>query len=303
MSLIQKSWTIWHEISQRSKEQKQQELRNNPYNRINDVENDDWETKIKQNLQVGNKNYEKEQDILEEKQNQLIKELNDRKVNLDELRKKWKNIYMERVTQEIRNGIKQGNTRIVWKYINQLKKPGNKAKNKNTILKNEQGKTHSEADENLKTMQAYIKKHFMRTREKWDINCITDQDWADVNNNNENDIISQEHRTKHWNSNIQKFARTSHINKACISSLDAPISKNEIDIAINKLNNRKSVGSDEITAECIKANKKWLTPIIQYMYNLSAQNNAMPKDWLTGVMTFIHKKMQSIIWIITDQLP
>ena len=66
MSLIQKSWTIWHEITQRSKEQKQQELRNNPHNRINDVENEDWETKIKQNLQVGNKNYDKEQDILEE---------------------------------------------------------------------------------------------------------------------------------------------------------------------------------------------------------------------------------------------
>ena len=26
------------------------------------------------------------------------------------------------------------------------------------------------------------------------------------------------------------------------------------------------------------------------MYNLSIQNNAMPKEWLTGVMTFIHKK-------------
>ena len=78
--------------------------------------------------------------------------------------------------------------------------------------------------------------------------------------------------------------------------MDSEISKNEIDIAINKLNNIKSVGKGGITAEIIKGNKTWMIPILQYMYNLWANSNAMPKDWLNGVMTFIRKNNLSTTW-------
>ena len=40
-----------------------------------------------------------------------------------------------------------------------------------------------------------------------------------------------------------------------MNSMDIEISRNEIDIAIIKLSNRKSAGTDEITAGSIKANK------------------------------------------------
>ena len=56
------------------------------------------------------------------------------------------------------------------------------------------------------------------------------------------------------------------------------ISRNEIDIAINKLNNRKSAGSDEITAESTKANKKWMIPILHYMYDLCTKITQCPKN-------------------------
>ena len=71
------------------------------------------------------------------------------------------------------------------------------------ILKDEEGKTQSETNVNLKTMRAYIKRHFTRMRGIWGIECIPDSVWADVNTSNETTMIKNEHQIKHWNSKIK----------------------------------------------------------------------------------------------------
>ena len=46
------------------------------------------------------------------------------------------------------------------------------------ILKDKEGKIQSETHMNLETMQRYIRQHFARMREKWEITCITEDEWA-----------------------------------------------------------------------------------------------------------------------------
>ena len=55
----------------------------------------------------------------------------------------------------------------------------------------------------------------------------------------------------------------------------------EVTQAITKLNNRKSVGRDQISSEIIEANKGWIMPIIRQLYNNCDRNNERPKilDW------------------------
>ena len=71
------------------------------------------------------------------------------------------------------------------------------------------------------------------------------------------------------------------------------IQQNEIAKEIRKLENGKSVGGDGISAETIKANQEWATPILQQMYNQSAHSNDMPKEWAKGVTTFIRTKNET----------
>ena len=64
----------------------------------------------------------------------------------------------------------------------------------------------------------------------------------------------------------------------------------EVTEAITKLNSSKSVGRDQITAEIITANQSRITPILRQLYNNCAINNAMPKNWTGGIITFLRKK-------------
>ena len=107
----------------------------------------------------------------------------------------------------------------------------------------------------------------------------------------ENEEIAIEPTIKHEQSKIQQYVKSNNKRAAYILPTGQNITEHEIHQAIIKLNNMKSVGDDAITAEIIKANKEWAIPLIQHMYNQSAKNNAMPKAWMKGVTTFIHKEM------------
>ena len=67
------------------------------------------------------------------------------------------------------------------------------------------------------------------------------------------------------------------------------ISKEEIQRAINALQNRKSVGKDGIAAETIKQNITWLMPIFEILLQNCQKSQALPKQWLRGIMTYIPK--------------
>jgi len=131
------------------------------------------------------------------------------------------------------------------------------------ILKDEEQNTQSETKPNLEIMQRYIRKHFARTREKWEIKCIPEETWANLDKEEGKQKIDEEHKEKHRSSKIQDFARRSRENAEHIKQLGEEITEHEISKAISKLNNRKSVGQDEIAAETIKENKIWLIPILK----------------------------------------
>ena len=56
--------------------------------------------------------------------------------------------------------------------------------------------------------------------------------------------------------------------------------ENEIQFAIQKLRNRKTVGPDEITDGIIKINEEWLSPTLKQLRNTCRDKNAMPRGWL-----------------------
>ena len=70
-----------------------------------------------------------------------------------------------------------------------------------------------------------------------------------------------------------------------------PIAQEEIKNAIGARANTKSVGGDRIDADVIKKNSKWIIPIICNNISQNRQRtNKIPKKWLKGVVTYIHKK-------------
>ena len=59
---------------------------------------------------------------------------------------------------------------------------------------------------------------------------------------------------------------------------DAAINDDEIDTAIELLGSRKSVGKDGITAEVIKQNTKWLTHILEIIFQNCRKQIRCRKD-------------------------
>lgn len=112
-------------------------------------------------------NYLHKQEYGKRKQDRkkLATELGKTKNTLKEIRTKWKNEYIRIITQDIREGQKKGNARIVWQKINEMK---NKTKKKqgNMVLTDENGNTQSETQLNLEVMRKYTNQHFYRKREQ-----------------------------------------------------------------------------------------------------------------------------------------
>ena len=47
----------------------------------------------------------------------------------------------------------------------------------------------------------------------------------------------------------------------------SPVTQADIKKSIDSLQSRKSVGADEITAEILKKNQKWLIPVLEIIIN------------------------------------
>ena len=160
----------------------------------------------------------------------------------------------------------------------------------NMALADDNGNANSEPKINLETMRKYISQHFARMQETWEIECIPNEIWACANDRNEPPNNYDKHTQRHNKSIMQQYSNTSQQRKQQIDQMEKEITHNEITKAIQKLNNRKSVGKDQITAEIIKENQDWVTPILQKLLNGCNKRNAMPKSWLGGVVTFLRKK-------------
>ena len=62
-----------------------------------------------------------------------------------------------------------------------------------------------------------------------------------------------------------------------------------VKMEIESLANRQSAEKDGVTDETIKQNKLWITPIIGILLRNCKISQAIPKRWIKGVVTFIHK--------------
>ena len=65
----------------------------------------------------------------------------------------WANRLIEIVTEEIRMGQRQGEARIVWQKINELKHKKTNMGKGNMVLKGKDGKPQSEPQVNLQIMK------------------------------------------------------------------------------------------------------------------------------------------------------
>ena len=90
--------------------------------------------------------------------------MNTSKQLISEIRQSWENEYVKITTKEIQDGQKNGNARLVWRKINELKQTKQNTCRGNMVLKDGEGETQSEPHINLNTMQKYIKEHFARMR-------------------------------------------------------------------------------------------------------------------------------------------
>ena len=139
-------------------------------------------------------------------------------------------------------------------------------------------------------MQLYIMEHFTRTREDWEIKCITPSAWRDKKQLGIQIHGGSEFNIRHRNSRVQQYANSGEERRQQINSLGNITNEHEIRKAITKLSNRKSVRYDELTAEILKVNIERLIQIIKTMFNQIPKHKEVPKGWLNGVMTFLQKK-------------
>ena len=116
-------------------------------------------------------------------------------------------------------------------------------------------------------MQNYIKQHFARMGGIWEVECITDELWAktyQVEQQIDNgSIFNQSHNS----SKIQQYAKSCMNRKEQINHMGGDIGEVELRRAIQKLSNRKSVGSGEITTEIAKIDAGWITPTLKVLFN------------------------------------
>ena len=71
--------------------------------------------------------------------------------------------------------------------------------------------------------------------------------------------------------------------------ITSPITKIELKTAIESIQNRKSVGTDEIAAETLKQNQGWVIPIFEIILCNCQRRNKLPKSWIKGIVVFIPK--------------
>ena len=118
------------------------------------------------------------------------------------------NVYIKIIAKEIQDGQKNGNARIAWQRIKELKQSKQNTRHGNMVLKDKNGNIQSETHVNLKTMQSYIEEHFARMREDWQISCIAPATWHDKEQLNIQISEKGEFNIKHRNSKVQQYANS-----------------------------------------------------------------------------------------------
>ena len=89
---------------------------------------------------------------------------------------------------------------------------------------------------------------------------------------------------------LYKYLSTENIGGAKYSLLIRPIGQEEINKDIETLAAMTSVGKDNITDEVIKQNQEWMVPPIEILLQNSQLTRKLPKQWIKGVLAYIHKK-------------
>ena len=74
-----------------------------------------------------------------------------------------------------------------------------------------------------------------------------------------------------------------------------PITKEEIKSAIRKMKNRKAPGSDEITAEVMKAGGETMIELLKKIFNKILTSEKTPADFSKMIVTPIHKKGDKLL--------
>ena len=92
----------------------------------------------------------------------IIKEVNN---DINDIRIQWGNRRIEIITEEIRKNIKLGDTKMVWKRINQLKNNKTRPFEKIILKKGDNSLTKND-DEVLNEMQDYNKLNFYQEKEE-----------------------------------------------------------------------------------------------------------------------------------------
>ena len=91
-------------------------------------------------------------------------------------------------------------------------------------------------------------------------------------------------------------------NQDIILILDHDISEEEIVLAVNKHNNGKASGDDEIINEYLKRTVNQFLPIYVKLLNLIFSSGIKPYSWVVGIIKPMYKnKGDPITWINTVQ--
>ena len=78
------------------------------------------------------------------------------------------------------------------------------------------------------------------------------------------------------------------------SFLNVPVSKDEINLVLKKLKNRKAAGLDQLSNEMIKTFGSLYTEFLSKLFSKILHEHKFPTLWITGLLLPVHiKKVQN----------